>query len=89
MELGISPIISAGWMIQIIQAVGFLKTNSSHDEKTLEGLEKVLALIFCFGEAVGQIWYGAYGNASVMPLSNMILIVAQLLMAGLVVIMLD
>ncbi len=31
MELGISPIISAGWMIQIIQAVGFMKPNSSHD----------------------------------------------------------
>lgn len=31
MELGISPIISAGWMIQLIQAVGFLKPNSAHD----------------------------------------------------------
>jgi len=31
MELGISPIISAGWMIQIIQAMGFLKINSVKD----------------------------------------------------------
>lgn len=31
MELGISPIISAGWMIQLIQAVGFMKPNSCHD----------------------------------------------------------
>jgi hypothetical protein len=38
---------------------------------------------------VGQIWYGAYGNASLMSFANMVLIVAQLMMAGLVVIMLD
>lgn len=31
MELGISPIISAGWMIQLVQAVGFLRPNSAHD----------------------------------------------------------
>lgn len=31
MELGISPIISAGWMIQLVQAVGFLRPNSQHD----------------------------------------------------------
>lgn len=31
MELGISPIISAGWMIQLVQAVGFMRPNSAHD----------------------------------------------------------
>ena len=46
-------------------------------------------MIFCFGEAVGNIWYGSYGNSSTMPVTTMFLIVAQLLMAGLVVIMLD
>lgn len=46
-------------------------------------------MIFCFGEAVGNIWYGSYGNSSTMSVTTMFLIVAQLLMAGLVVIMLD
>ena len=76
-------------MLQLIQAVGFMKPNSQHDEKTLEGLEKALALLFCFGEAVGQIWYGNYGNPNTLGNTNIVLIVAQLMMAGLVVIMLD
>ena len=28
MELGISPIISAGWLIQILTALGLFKVNS-------------------------------------------------------------
>ena len=46
-------------------------------------------MIFCFGEAVGQIWSGAYGSTSSMTTTSMILIVAQLMMAGFIVIMLD
>ncbi len=46
-------------------------------------------MLFCFGEAVGQIWYGNYGNPNTLGTTNMVLIVAQLMMAGLVVIMLD
>ena len=35
MELGISPVISAGWMLQLIQSAGFLQPNSAHEEKTV------------------------------------------------------
>lgn len=35
MELGISPIISASWMIQIFSAIGMFKINSQKDQKTL------------------------------------------------------
>lgn len=38
MEFGISPIISAGWIIQILSAIGLLKIASSKDEKDAEGL---------------------------------------------------
>lgn len=46
-------------------------------------------MIFCFGEAIGQIWYGAYGRPSDIPTVNVILIIAQLMMSGFIVIMLD
>lgn len=49
MELGISPIISAGWITQILGVVGLFKITSKEDEKDAEGLEGVLAMIFCFG----------------------------------------
>jgi len=49
MELGISPIISAGWIIQILTAFGLLRVTSKEDEKDSEGLEGALAMIMCFG----------------------------------------
>lgn len=33
MELGISPIISAGWLIQILGAIGLFRITSREDEK--------------------------------------------------------
>ena len=36
MELGIGPIISAGWILQFVQAMGFAKITSKKDEKLYE-----------------------------------------------------
>ena len=49
----------------------------------------MLALIFCFGEAVVAIWYGTYGSPAQMTVATMILIVSQLMGAGFIVILLD
>jgi len=46
-------------------------------------------LIFCFGEAVGAIWYRAYGQPSLMSSSTILLIILQLMGAGCIVILLD
>lgn len=89
MEFGISPIISAGWIGQILMAIGLFKVTSQKDIKDAEGLESVLAIIFCFGEAAGAIWYGAYGQPSQMSYTVIFLIIAQLMGAGVVVILLD
>jgi protein transport protein SEC61 subunit alpha len=48
-----------------------------------------MALIFCFGEVAGALWYGAYGQPSQMSIITMGLIIAQLMGAGCVVILLD
>jgi hypothetical protein len=47
-----------------LAAVGLFKITSSQDEKDSQGLENVLAMIFCFGEAVAAVWYGNYGIPS-------------------------
>ena len=36
MQLGIGPIISAGWILQFVQAMGLIKTTSKKDEKLLQ-----------------------------------------------------
>lgn len=89
MELGIGPIISAGWILQFVQAMGFAKANSKKDENNFEKVEKIFCLIFCFGEAAGKIWYGAYGVPSTIGIGTMVLIMAQLMGAGVIVICLD
>jgi protein transport protein SEC61 subunit alpha len=89
MEFGISPIISAGWIAQIVGVMGIIKIRSKKDVKDAEGLESILALICCFGEGVGAIWIGAYGQPSQMSSLTMVLILAQLMGAGCIVILLD
>ena len=37
MELGIGPIISASWIVQIFSAIGLLKATSPKDANILEG----------------------------------------------------
>jgi protein transport protein SEC61 subunit alpha len=89
MELGISPIISGGWVAQILITAGLIKVTSQKDMLEADGQSKLFYLMFCFGEAAGAIWYGAYGQASQMSYVTIFLIMAQLMGAGIVVIMLD
>ena len=46
-------------------------------------------MILCFGEAAGQIWYGNYGPPEALGLVKIMLIMIQLMFAGLIVILLD
>ena len=89
MELGIGPIISASWIIQIFDSMGLFRAATQKDQKVLQGFEKTFALILCFGEAAGQIWYGSYGMPSKLGLANIIIILGQLMFAGVIVILLD
>lgn len=70
-------------------AIGLLKIKGDKDAQILEGFEKTFALILCFGEAAGQVWYGAYGPPSQLGLVRIALILLQLLFSGVVVILLD
>lgn len=91
MELGISPIISAGWMLQLMAVFGLFRVNMSvkRDAKIYEGLEKLLALIMAFGQIVGQIYYGSYGPMETLGISGILIILTQLMFSAVVVILLD
>jgi preprotein translocase subunit SecY len=91
MELGISPVISAGWMMQFSGLFGIIKAdfNSKRDVRIYAGLTKVLALIIAFGEAAGQLWLGAYGQMENLGTFRISIIVAQLLIATIITILLD
>lgn len=51
MELGLSPIISAGWILQLLVGTRIvsLDLTSPHGVQLYEGVQKILAMILAFG----------------------------------------
>lgn len=91
MELGLSPIISAGWIIQLLIGTGIIHADlqTEQDRYLYEASQKLLAMILAFGEAFAYVWSGAYGSLDQIGPGNAILIVLQLTASGFIVILLD
>lgn len=51
MELGLSPVVSAGWILQLLIGTGIISLDMSNpqDAKLYEGSQKLLAMIIAFG----------------------------------------
>lgn len=91
MELGISPIVTASMIMQLLTGAKLIKVDQSNkEEKALyEGAQKLAGLIIAFGQAFAYTWSGMYGDISDVGAGNAILIVLQLTFASLVTILLD
>ena len=91
MELGLSPVISAGWILQLLIGTGIitLDLHNPQEAKLYEGSQKVLAILLAFGQAFAYTWSGAYGYVSDIGVGNAMLIILQLTASGFIVILLD
>jgi len=91
MELGISPIVTSGMVMQLLAGTKILDLDQSDkEEKALfNGAQKLLSLVISGGEAVAYVWSGMYGDIDKLGAGNAIMIVIQLTFAGVIVIMLD
>jgi preprotein translocase subunit SecY len=51
MELGLSPVVSAGWILQLLIGTGIiaLDLHNPREAKLYEGSQKLLAIIIAFG----------------------------------------
>lgn len=51
MELGLSPIISAGWIIQLLIGTGIIHADlqTEQDRNLYEASQKLLGMILAFG----------------------------------------
>lgn len=51
MELGLSPVISAGWILQLLIGTGIITADlrTEQDNKLFEASQKLLAMILAFG----------------------------------------
>lgn len=91
MELGVSPIVTSGMIMQLLAGVKIIHVDHSvkEDRALFGGAQKLFGIIVTIAEAVAYVFSGAYGNVEDIGVGNAILIVLQLAFAGIIVILLD
>ncbi|KAJ3707012.1 hypothetical protein LUZ61_010717 [Rhynchospora tenuis] len=91
MELGITPIVTSGLVMQLLVGSKIIEVDNSvrEDRALLNGAQKLLGIMIAIGEAVAYVLSGMYGSVSQLGTGNAILIILQLFFAGIIVICLD
>jgi protein transport protein SEC61 subunit alpha len=91
MELGISPIVTSGMVMQLLAGSKIIEVDQSikEDRALFSGAQKLFGILITIGEAVAYVVSGMYGDISVIGAGTAILIIAQLFFAGIIVIVLD
>merc|ERR1719178_141196 len=91
MELGISPIVTSGLVMQLLAGSKIIEVNQSlkEDRALFGGAQKLFGILITIGEAVAYVVSGMYGDLGTLGAGNALLIILQLISAGLIVIILD
>jgi protein transport protein SEC61 subunit alpha len=91
MELGISPIVTSGLVMQLLAGSKIIEVdmNANHDKALFTGAQKLFGILITIGEAVAYVVSGMYGPIQELGMGNAILIILQLFFAGIIVIILD
>mmetsp|Transcript_1328 Transcript_1328/g.4608 ORF Transcript_1328/g.4608 Transcript_1328/m.4608 type:complete len:478 (+) Transcript_1328:50-1483(+) len=91
MELGISPIVTSGLVMQLLAGSKIIEVDNSvkEDRALLSGAQKLLGVLITIGEAVAYVVSGMYGDVRDLGAGNAMLIILQLFFAGIIVICLD
>lgn len=91
MELGISPIVTSGLVMQLLAGSKIIQVDQSvkEDRALFQGAQKLFGIVITIGEAVAYVLSGMYGPIRDLGAGNAILIITQLFFAGIIVIILD
>ncbi|MFW9785098.1 MAG: preprotein translocase subunit SecY [Candidatus Heimdallarchaeota archaeon] len=87
-ELGIGPIVTAGLIMQLLLGSRIINVNMSdpYDRALFSGAQKVLAIFLTIFNSIAYLFGGAFGEVGI---AEFFFIFAQLLFAGIVIILLD
>merc|ERR1712054_207620 len=90
-ELGISPIVTSGMVIQLLAGSRIIDVDQSlkEDRALFSGSQKLFGMLITLGEAVAYVMSGMYGDLRELGAGNSILIISQLFFAGIIVLLLD
>ncbi len=88
MELGIGPIVTGGLILQLLVGAKMIPLDLSKPENrsVFTALNKIFAIIFTVFEAVAYLVGGAFGSVAT---TGFLLILAQLIVVGILVILMD
>lgn len=91
MELGISPIVTSGLVMQLLAGSKIIDVDQSlkSDRELFQGAQKLFGIVITIGESVAYVLSGMYGDIRDIGAGNAILIILQLFFAGIIVIILD
>lgn len=91
MELGISPIVTSGMVFQLLQGTQMISVNmeSKSDREQFQTAQKIFAILLSLGQATVYVLTGMYGPTSELGTGVCLLLVLQLVFAGVVAILLD
>jgi preprotein translocase subunit SecY len=88
MELGIGPIVTAGLILQVLAGSRMVNIDMTNpeDRSMFTSASKILAIVMTVFEASAYLLGGTYGN---ITMQTQIIILAQLIVAGTIVMLLD
>lgn len=91
MELGISPVVTSGMIMQLLAGSRLIEVDQSlkEDRELFNGAQKLLGLLITIGEALAYVLGGMYGDVSTLGAGNAMLIILQLFFSGVMVLLLD
>jgi protein transport protein SEC61 subunit alpha len=91
MELGISPIVTASLIMEVLVGVKIIQCdqNSKEDRALMEGSQKIMALVITLVEAVAYVASGMYGDVKSIGFVMCAIIVFQLMVATMICLLLD
>jgi len=91
MELGISPIVTSGLVMQLLAGSKIIEVDNGleEDRALFNGAQKLFGMIITICQGTAYVLSGMYGEVSDLGFGNTILIIIQLFFAGVVVLVLD
>ncbi|KAG8694126.1 translocon subunit, partial [Ceratobasidium sp. 394] len=91
MELGISPIVTSGMIMQLLAGANLIEIdfNLKEDRALFGAAQKLFALIISVGHATVYVLTGLYGQPSELGAGVCLLLILQLVVGALIVILLD
>merc|ERR1712158_53387 len=90
MELGISPIVTSGLIVQLLAGAKLIEVGDTPKDRALfNGAQKLFGMVITIGQGIVYVMTGMYGDPSDIGAGVCLLIIIQLFVAGLIVLLLD